>query len=322
MLGAAYMVGRGEKDLVALINEAKQSGQPIEAVDQIFGGTRLDENGIDKVARGRFAHCTFANVSFKGVTLENINFEDCVFLSCYFRYAVWTNCRFQSCRFIDSHIRGVTLAPAHDDVEGNKFFYCRFSDCFISYGKIESSLEKQPPNLRRELAHNLGTEALKLGFQNEARKFRWCELKAREEELKGIFQIWHWTDYDKSRYNFLDWFRASTQLTTNRINWYLWGYGEKGWVLFRNLAIITLGVFPLLFYLLRDAFHKRDGSPIGFSDFVYFSVQRLLEPRIPSGVSASQSSWALWFAGFEGFLGLIAAGLLVSYLFQWILRRQ
>lgn len=312
MAALPYVLGRRRGDLANLVSCSIRAGQSPNDQDKIFAATRLDEQHVNEIANGRFAHCTFANIGFKRVTLKNCNFEDCVFVACYFRGGVWQSCRFQACRFIDCQFTGIQIM-------GSSFFYSRFSECFIPYGRISLCLPNEP-NLRRDLAHNLAIEAAKLGFAEEAAKFRWCEIEANERVLSlafggdGDWYRAHYSGYPSR-------IRAGVQLAASRVNRWLWGYGERVRVLVRNLAILALVIFPILFYLLGSVFgelHKQKGD-LYFSDYLYFSIQHMLEPVVSSGVISN--GWAAGVAGLEGFVGIIAAGLLVSYLFQWILRR-
>jgi hypothetical protein len=69
---------------------------------------------------------------------------------------------------------------------------------------------------------------------------------------------------------------------------------------------------------LGGQLHKDRGS-LTIHDYIYLSVQHILEPTISSGVTPN--GMAVWVAALEGFFGIVVAGLFVSYLFQWILRR-
>ena len=230
-----YVVGRRRRDLAAVLYQADQSRRPLVEQDKTFAGTRLDEKTITGIDGAKFAHCTFLNIGFKEVTLKECNFEDCVFVGCYFRKATWHRCRFQACRFIDCQFTGLQIV-------GSLFFYSRFSDCFIPYNRIKSSLPGEA-NLKRELAHNLATEAAKLGFSEEASKFRWCEIEAHEQHLRGA--LWHEEPWYETHYpGVLDRLGAGLRLVSSRLHRQLWGYGEKGRVLLRNLVVLVLIIFP------------------------------------------------------------------------------
>ena len=309
MGGFAYLLGRKEDDLLKLITDADQTASKAQVVDKIFAGVRLDDVQLKRIGGASFAHCTFANVGFKDITLDQVNFEDCAFIGCYFRKSRWTGCRFQSCRFIDSQIQRVEPMNC-------TFFYTRFLDCFIPFNRVKSCLPSQP-NLRKDLAHNLALEAAKAGYAEEARKFRWCELEALETHLKNAIrqdELWYQTHYATIGRRL----GALTTLTASVVNRCLWGYGDKAHVLLINLGIIVFLIFPFAFYLLREDLGKPTGV-IGLSDYIYLSVEHILMPTIASSVNPH--SWALWMTSLEGFVGIVIAGLFVSYLFQWIVRR-
>jgi len=309
MAALAYLIGRPQADLTELLTESAKTSTRIDAEDKLFAATRLDETNFGGINDARFAHCTFANVSFKGLRLDGVTFKDCVFVACYFRAAKWTNCHFQSCRFVDSHVERIQITTT-------RFFYCEFSGCFIPYDRIRSSFPNEA-NLRRDLAHNLAIQAAELGYSDDARKFRLCEIEANEAELRGAF--WRENDYFETHYpTFRSQIRAGATLTVSRLNRWLWGYGEKASVLVRNLALLALLAFPVFFYFARAGLHKDHGD-LSLLDIFYFSMQHILEPAVSSGITPT--GWAFSAAAIEGLLGLIIAGLLVSYIFQWILRR-
>jgi hypothetical protein len=294
---SAYLFGRTEAKLQ----------DPFQGQDHLFAGERLDAK---KITGANFVHCTFANISFKKVTLERASFTDCVFIGCYFRRAVLRDCSLYGCRFLDCEFPNLS-------VSGSVFRYCRFQDCFIPFAAIRLSLPPEP-NLKAEAARNLSHEAAKLGFPSEARAFRMCEIKGTEEHLKLAVlggSEWYETHYPPVRR-----IGAALALTGSILNRYLWGYGEKASVLVKNLVILALIFFPLAYYCLPVGDLHSGTGEVGYLDVVYFSLQNIIPASISSGVTAT-TALARGLAASEALLGVLIDGLLVSYLFRWILRR-
>jgi hypothetical protein len=300
MVDSAYMIGR----TIAPFQS------PFLGTDQLYAATRLDRQTIATLPNGTFAHCTFANISFKQCTVEHLVFNDCVFLACYFRRAAFRDCVFRGCRFIDCDFSQVSMT-------GTVFRYGGFTDCFIDFNSVQLSLPPEP-NLKQELTHNLSQEAAKLGFPSEARKFRLCEIRAKEEHLRLAVRgasIWYQRHYPRFRR-----MGAALSLVGSLSNRYMWGYGEQAWRLVANFVLLTFGVFPLIYYFsLRDSLTKNSG-PIDFVDSLYFSLQNILPGAINSGVTA-QAFGSRAVAEAEAWLGIMVAGLLGTYLFRWIMRR-
>jgi len=195
------------------------------------------------------------------------------------------------------------------------FRYSKFDGCFIPYSDLELSLPPEP-NLREELVKNLAVQAAALGFPKDTRAFRMCEIRASEEHLRFAVvgkSEWYQNHYDLSRRVL-----AAFSLTASVLNRWLWGYGEQARVLLYNFLILGFGCFPALFYLSRGELIKKAGGPVGFADTVFYSLKNLIPSGIESDIIAT-ASLTRFLAGLESLLGLIIAGLFVSYLFRWIL---
>ncbi len=297
MTSAAYLVGRPTAPLEA----------PFSGTDKVFAGHRLDGQIIE---RGNFSHCTFANISFKEVTLNDVSFLDCVFLGCYFRQTDIQGTRFIGCRFVDCDFPKVAI-------RGCDFSYSKFRTCFIPFSELEHSLP-QEPNLREDLARNLAVETASLGFPREARAYRMCQIRAREEHLKAAVKgasRWYRDHYDIPRR-----IGAALGLFGSVVNRYLWGYGQRLRVLVCNFVLLGLVVFPLVFYSLRSELKKMTGSEIGPLDIIYFSLQNMLPAGMDSAIRAN-SALTRGLVGLESLIAVIFAGLFVSYLFRSILHR-
>jgi hypothetical protein len=294
---SAYLLGREQ---VAL-------EEPFGGSDKVFAATRLDGNVIKGAS---FCHCTFANISFKAVKISQVHFEDCVFVGCYFRKADLEESSFAGCRFFDCDFPKIAI-------RGCDFRYSKFSKCLLKFSEMKHSLP-QEPNLREDLARNLSGEASALGYPAEARAFRMCAIYSREEDLKAAIKAE--SDWYREHYDFPRRLGAVFSLVGSVLNRNLWGYGEKAAVLVRNFLLLGLLVFPFLFYVTRNTLRTASGGEVAALDLWNFSLQNILPGEIDFGVRAVAASGRV-LAGCESVLGTIIAGLFVTYLFRWILRR-
>lgn len=281
--------------------------EPFKDQDKVFAAVRLDGQSITDAA---FKHCTFGNISFKKVTLQNAEFLNCVFIGCYFRRAKLKNARFTGCRFIDCKF-------PHVSIESCDFRQSSFRGCQIAYSEMFYMLPSEP-NLREEISRNLALESAALGLYSESRKYHMAEIGAREEHLKSAFL--GKSEWYKSHFNFIDRVRAFFQWLLSRLNGCLWGYGERVWVLIRNLLLVSLLFFPGLFYIVRHDLEHRSNGTIGLLQCLYYSIENIIPSGIESDVIAV-GGMARFLAGLESFLGIVVLALLASYIFRWILHR-
>lgn len=294
---SAYLLGRPSGKLAA----------PYQGADLAFGAARLDGQRIEN---GEFSHCTFANISFKEVDLRNSGFLNCVFIGCYFRRAELASSRFVGCRFFDCNF-------SHVAIKSCDFRHSSFRDCQLPFSEFRHSLPSQP-NLCEELARNLALESSRLGLSSESRQYRMTEIRAREGHLRAAIRgdsQWY-----KDHFDGLARMQAVAQLSASLCNRWLWGYGERAWVLVRNLLSLGLLIFPAMFFLLRDGLAHARRSDVRFQDAIYFSLQNILPAGIESDVSAV-GVVARTVAGIESVLGVVAIALFASYVFRWSLHR-
>jgi Pentapeptide repeats (9 copies) len=294
MAHAAYVLGR----------EVVPLEPPYGGRDYVFAAARLDGETIQGAT---FQHCTFANISFKQATLNDLRFENCVFMGCYFRRADLTNSSFAGCRFIDCIFPRVA-------VRGCDFRYCSFSNCFIPFSEMQLSLPKEP-NLRQDIARNLAIESARLGYPDDARLYRMCAIAAREQDLK--FAMGGATEWYRQHYDVIRRTGAFFSLVGSVLNRWLWGYGENAWVLIRNYLLLATLIFPTLYYWMRDQLGTTLPFSIRFVDAFLFSLENIVAPGVHSGVFPN-STLARICAGTESLLGIVMAGLFISYLFAWV----
>lgn len=287
--------------------ELVQLQAPYGGCDKTYAAQRLDD---EIIVDARFEHCTLSNLSFKGATVKRAHFLNCVFIGCYFRRAQFVDSRFVGCRFFDCNF-------AHVAVQSCDFRFSSFHSCQIPYAELSYSLPTEP-NIREQLTRILSLESSRLGLSSEARLYRMAEIKAREEHLFAAFSGQsHWY---REHFDFVGRVRCLGEWILSLFNRWLWGYGERSWVLIRNLLALSLFVFPALFYWFRDQFTHRNGDEPGLWDAINFSLQNVT----PAGVVSQlvpEGPTVRFLAGFESLLAVVAVALFASYIFRWSLHR-
>ena len=294
---AAYILGR----------QVRRLPTTQDAQDVAFAADRLDGQTLEA---GTFKHCTFVNISFKNALLKSSQFLDCVFIGCYFRRATLESVRFVGCRFVDCNF-------SHVAIKGSDFGYSTFQGCQLPFEELFHSLPSEP-NIREALARNLYLESSRLGLSAEARQYRMVEIRAREDHLHAAVlgrSLWY-----REHFDLLARVRAATALAGSLLNRWLWGYGERSWVLVRNVVLLAVIVFPLLYYLFANEFSKPGGGPVSITDLIQFSVASMVPGGIDGGVEATGTGPRL-VALFETIFGLVAVGLFASHIFRWSLHR-
>ena len=302
---SAYLLNREADSLLARPEQADGATE-----DRLFAGERYEGKAL---RRQTFRHCTFANVSFKQTTFVDCIFEDCVFINCYFRKADWKNTKFAATRFISSDFPSIV-------VENCTFTYTFFDCCFIEPRELRHSLPSAP-NLRRDLTANLAMQAEALGFSDNARTYRLWSIKADEDHLRASWM------------NEGEWYRkhvpgvarlaAFGRWSASRINGSIWGHGERVFALARTFALTSLVIYPTLYYVLRRGFSPVLGRPDAtptFTDFVFLSLDRIL-PSAGISVTSPIGSLSRLAVCSEVLIGLVFAGLFVTYLLRSITRR-
>lgn len=298
MAATAYLLGRKRAILAA----------PFSGTDRLYAAERLDGT---EMRDGAYTHCTFANISFKESKLINLRFQNCTFVGCYFRRTDLTDCDFSGCRFISCDFPKVAVRSC-------SFRYASFDGCFIGFAEIQHSLP-QEPNLREDLARNLGTAASSLGFYKEARAYSLCEIRAHEQDLKAAAlgeSQWYQEHYDSLRR-----IGAGFEFIFSVFARVVWGGGLKAYALVRTFLILTIVVFPAIFKMAPGQLSKAGASSVSsLGDLVFFSMENMIPAGVKSGVVAT-SNLTRGIAAAEALVGLVITGLFVSYLFVWVNER-
>lgn len=289
------------------IRKFPPDGNAVKGANNTYASFLLD----DKTIKGAdFQHCTFVNVSFKQSNIEGGRFLNCIFIACYFRRTRISDTHFTGCKFIECDFPRIVLNSC-------AFRYSKFVRCCLSFDEAEYSLPKEP-NLREDLCANLAAEASALGRSQDARKYRIAKIEAREEHL--LAAVRGSSDWYRTHYSGMRRLRAGVELLASYFNRHMWGYGEKLHVLLRNFAISIAGVFPVLFYLLRDEFAMTHGRTFGLQDAFLFSLDCIMPFSVNPDVVRVGAAAGI-AAGFEVFAMAVMASLAAAYIFRWSIVR-
>jgi hypothetical protein len=282
--------------------------------DVYFAGERFEGKIIEGAA---YENCTFANVSLKDTELRRCQFKNCVFLRVYLRRTRLLTCELTACKFISCEFPGSVFDTC-------KLLYVAFERCYPELVGLTSSLPQQA-NLLYALTANLSREAESLGESEHARDFKLIALKAREQHLRAAWR--NHGDWYKKHFVGLSRVRALWWLFSSRLEGFIWGYGEHIHYLLGNLLVAVFLVFPGAYFLVRAGFEliiptgTTPAAGVTFGSLVFHSMDTVL-----TGVGLTNLRpmsvivRVLMFA--EVVVGLIGAGLIVTYLFRTIVRRS
>lgn len=296
--GSAYLIGR---TIRASLDQTQS------ASDSAYASLRVDGLTYDGIT---FSHCTFANVSFKGCTLKNVRFVNCVFLDCYFRDTAIVDCKFSASKFIDCDLGKLDLRTT--DLK----YYNSFVNCFIKYREIRESLPTEG-NLKFHLCSNLAAEARRAGALNDEGLYRQAGASALEEHL--LSAVRGSSHYFRNKYRGVQRISALGEYIASRTRGYLWGYRRSWTVVMRNWALLTLGVFPLFFYMCRSGI-ERSGKPASTGDLWVASIGNILPGSGLSDVKFT-SSPCLILAFIEVLTGLVFTGIVAALIFRTVFER-
>jgi hypothetical protein len=297
MSSAVYLLGRTPTplDVASGGNEA------------LFAAQRMDGK---KLIGKEFAHCTFANISFKDCEIRDARFIDCVFANCYFRRSRIQDCRFSSSKFIDCDLTKIDIRTS--DLK----WYNKFQGCYIPFGELEPSLPNEG-NLRQHLCMNMAEEASRQGALKDAGLYRQEGAKGREEHLKNAFR--HSSQYYRDKYKGGARFSAFVEYLGSRLRGWAWGYRRGFLTILRNWALVTLVLFPLIFWPTKNGL-QQSGKSAKAGDLWWASIGNMLPGSGISGIDyVSTSARILAFS--EVLVALLFAGLAASLLFRAVFDR-
>ena len=175
------------------------------------------------------------------------------------------------------------------------------------------SLSKRP-NIRWELCKNLSLECLKLGHEDEYRKYYFEEKEASEQYYWKKF--WHkGSDKYYRKYNAIDQLSGLGNYILSKANKILWGYGEKLIRLIFNVIIVLL-IFMLGYYYGIEEVSKGVQMTWGIAGYMslsnFFTVTCEYTPDVFLYKVLSVM---------EGGIGIVLMGFFVAALFRYINRR-
>ncbi len=270
----------------------------------IIANERIDDkwNSEDYIIN----NSTFAKVGFRGAKFSNDDLRFNVFIDCYFKKACFDGVNFTTSIFINCNFDEVTLINC-------TFDYCKFEGCFIKYTDLSQSFSKRP-NIKWELCKNLSLECLKLGHEDEYRKYYFAEREASEQYYWKKF--WHkGSDKYYKKYNAIDQLSGLGNYILSKANKILWGYGEKLTRLIFNVIIVLLIFMIGYFYGVKEISKgvKMTWGIAGYmslSNFFTVSCEYTPDVFIYKVLSVS-----------EGGIGIVLMGFFVAALFRYINRR-
>ena len=289
-------------------------GRPVKSLSEPYSGTnktyaaeQLDDIRINSA---NYKHCTFVNLGFKHAIFRDSQFLNCIFVGCYFRRSELRRCNFTGCRFVECNFEHITLKSCD-------FRYSRFQSCCIKYQEMKYNLPIEP-NLREVLCRNLYIESWHLGLSKQAKLYRTAELQSREEHLSAA--VSHNSQWYQEHFTGMRRFHALIKLSGSRINSWLWGYGQRIWKLVGHALVLSVFVFPAIFYWFIDHLTHRTKDVVSISDLILFSLGNFL-PTGSATLVVSDNVWVQIISGLESLAGVVVTALFAAYIFHWILHR-
>jgi hypothetical protein len=193
-------------------------------------------------------------------------------------------------------------------------FYNSFKGCMIPFDRLSESLPGEG-NLRAHLCQNLAVEARIAGAYKDSEKYQQAAARGLEEHLSLAFR--HASPFHSEKYRGSERFNAFLEWLGSRFRGAFWGYRRSYLVILRNWLIITLLVFPFIFFLLRDQLAPNNK----LADYVLASLANMLPGEGISNVKFTGVAAQL-FAFLEVLLGLVFIGLVITLLFRAVFDRR
>lgn len=270
----------------------------------IIANERLDKEW--KSENYKINNSTFAKIGFREAKFSNDDLRFNVFIDCYFKRARFEDVNFTSSIFINCNFDEVTLINC-------TFDYCTFEGCLIQYKYFSESMSKRP-NIKWELCKNLSLECLKLGHEDEFRKYYFAEKEASEQYYWKKF--WHkGSESYYKKYNGIDQLSGLWNYILSKANKFLWGYGEKLTRLIFNIILVLI-VFTIGYYVGIDQVSEEINMTWGIAGYMslsnFFTVTC---DYTPEGLTYKMLSVI------EGGFGIVLMGFFVAALFRYINRR-
>ncbi len=278
--------------------------ESVKVENKIFANERPDNNWNSK--HFIINNSTFAKMGFREARFTEDDLKFNVFIDCYFKRAYFDNVNFTSSIFINCNFDEVTVINCVLD-------YCKFDNCMIKYKNLIDSLSERA-NIRWELCKNISLECLKLGQEDEYRKYFFEEKRASEKYY--LKKFWHKGNEKYYRkYNWVDQITGLADFILSKLNKILWGYGEKISRLIFNIMLVLI-IFTFGYYTnIKNVVGAKEMSiPIA----IYMSLSNFF--TVTCDYTSCELSYKIISVA-EGGMGIILMGFFVAALFRYINRR-
>lgn len=270
----------------------------------ILANERIDKKWNSK--NYKINNSTFAKVGFREARFSNDDLRFNTFIDCYFKKAHFEEVNFSTSIFINCNFDEVTLVNC-------TFEYCQFDGCFIKYEILRPSLSERP-NIRWELCKKLSLECLKLGYEDEYRKYYFAEKESSEQYYWKKF--WHkGSEKYYKKYNGIDQLSGLGNYILSKANKFLWGYGEKLTRLVFNIIFVII-IFTIGYYVSIEKVSEKMDMTWGIA--CYMSLSNFF--TVTCDYTPSSLSYKV-LSVLEGGIGIILMGFFVAALFRYINRR-
>lgn len=178
---------------------------------------------------------------------------------------------------------------------------------------MKESLSRRP-NIKWELCKNLSLECLKLGYEDEYRRYYFEEKRASEQYYWKKF--WHkGSEAYYKKYNGIDQLSGLVNFIFSKINKYLWGYGEKLSNLILNMFIVLVG-FTVGYNVCLE--YVAQNVKMNWMIALYMSLSNFF--TVTCEYTPQELSYRV-MSVLEGGLGILLMGFFVAALFRYINRR-
>lgn len=270
----------------------------------LFANERIDKGW--KSQNCHINNSTFAKMGFKESSFKGDDLRFNVFIDCYFKKTTFEDVKFNTCIFINCSFDEATFVNC-------SFDYARFEGGVIPYHAMYATLPGRE-NIRWNLCKNLALESLKLGQEDEYRRYFFEEKKA--SELYFWNKFWHKGDdpYYK-KYNGAEQVSGLIHFCLSKANKVLWGYGEKLTRLIFNIVIVWVAFAGAYYFGLPTL---DETSKISVQDAFYMSLSNFF--TVTCDYTSTDFTYRI-LSVLEGGIGIVLMGFFGAALFRNINRR-
>lgn len=250
-----------------------------------------------------FERCTFSKVTFNRATIKNMEFTHCVFIDCFFRETTFKVVDFSNVTFINCSFYNMKI-------ENTNFFYTEWDNSYIKYNEIKDSLPSRH-NSRKRLCKTMARNSLDAGNINDYKAFFFEARKASDQEY--ISRIFRKEEYYKENYNFYDSVKSLGRLIFSKLNWAIWGYGEK----IQNVVISSMFVIFLfaMLHMLNPAIDNLESSK--FISSLYLSICSFITLSPDPSLNVETTDFVFrYLISIEGLIGIAFMGVFTAALFR------